>query len=586
MKANGWRPDCHYLNLQFAHQLGLPCYNQLCEERNLIGEWLFSEILFGGSPGNEEYPHRYQGQLNRIARTLEMPLGFLVEIKTQMVPEFLNWAAEAIQWGQYDIVGFTSTFNQNIASLTLAKLIKEKYPAVKILFGGSNFESEMGLEYSRAFDWIDYAVLGEAENILPPFLEALETGAPVPDGIAYRVQGDIFYRESHEITRDFTASGLPDYQDYFKQLRQIDPQSQMMENPIVLYETARGCWWGEKHHCTFCGLNASTMEFRAKPPEQVKMEIAELSQLYDTFRFRIVDNILDLKYFEEVFGEFARENYDMKFFVEVKSNLTRSQIKTLARGGVNVIQPGIESFAVNQLKEMDKGVRPIQNIVCLKWSMYYGIDCEWNILTGFPGEIDQDYRDQIELLQSLVHLQPPIGIGDLYLERFSPYFTRPEEYGVTVTGPGEAYQYVYDNNRVDLMKIAYDFEFESPAHIDPALKVRLREVAEQWKKRHSSEQTPFFFFTRSINFVTVYDGRFEGEPTKTRFEGPAAQTIVFCNESPRSLNQIKKHIGGEGENVRQAESVEGVIADLLERKILYCEREKFLTLALPHNSNI
>jgi len=37
--------------------------------------------------------------------------------------------------GDYGVVGFTSTFNQNIASVTLAKLIKAKYPAIKILFG-------------------------------------------------------------------------------------------------------------------------------------------------------------------------------------------------------------------------------------------------------------------------------------------------------------------------------------------------------------------------------------------------------------------------------------------------------------------
>ena len=50
--------------------------------------------------------------------------------------------------------------------MTLAKLIKEKYPSVKIMFGGANFESEMGLEYFRVFPWIDFVVPGEAEAVL------------------------------------------------------------------------------------------------------------------------------------------------------------------------------------------------------------------------------------------------------------------------------------------------------------------------------------------------------------------------------------------------------------------------------------
>jgi radical SAM superfamily enzyme YgiQ (UPF0313 family) len=35
----------------------------------------------------------------------------------------------------------------------------------------------------------------------------------------------------------------------------------------LLFETSRGCWWGEHSHCTFCGLNGSTMLYRSMAPE-------------------------------------------------------------------------------------------------------------------------------------------------------------------------------------------------------------------------------------------------------------------------------------------------------------------------------
>ena len=154
LKTHGWEVKSFHLLLHFAHQLELQVYNKLCEERFLIGEWLFSELLFGDSKENQEYINQYAGHLRRISESINRPVDFLKSVKTQMVPEFLNWAVNAFDWGQYGIVGFTSTFNQNIASLTLAKLIKEKFPNVKILFGGSNFESEMGLEHFRVFSWI------------------------------------------------------------------------------------------------------------------------------------------------------------------------------------------------------------------------------------------------------------------------------------------------------------------------------------------------------------------------------------------------------------------------------------------------
>ena len=385
----------------------------------------------------------------------------------------------------------------------------------------------------------------------------------------------------------FEKYGPPDYEDYFEELRSIDPDSPHLENPVILYETARGCWWGEKHHCTFCGLNASTMKFRARSIEQVHADISALSKRYDTFRFRLVDNILEMGYIDGVFKEFDNENYDLQFFIEVKSNLNKQQIKKLALGGVNVIQPGIESFSANQLRDMDKGVRPMQNIFFLKWSMYYGIDVTWNILTGFPGEIDDDYRGQIDLIQSLIHLQPPIGVGDLWLERFSPYFTRPGDYGVTIKGPSEAYPYVYDSQKLDLMKIAYDFEFETENRVNPQLTQELRQTVAEWKDRHKSDQLPFLFFTKSLDFVTVYDGRSLDGPSKMRFEGPSAWIISFCNEKPRALEQIRLHIEKKSAPTKVEENaVDLAIEDLEGKKILYGERGKYLTLPLPHNSHL
>ncbi|MDP6657259.1 MAG: RiPP maturation radical SAM C-methyltransferase [Nitrospinaceae bacterium] len=584
LKSKGYPVKGYYLNLHFAHQLGMPVYNKLCEKRFLIGEWLFSHLLFGENPKNQDYLNHFDSYMEIVCQSIDRPREFLTDVKTKMVPEFLQWSVEAGNWGQYDVIGFSSTFNQNVASVTLAKLIKEKHPSVKIMFGGSNFESEMGLEYFRVFPWIDFVVPGEAEGVLVPLIESLENGGKPPKGVVYRKGGEIVFEDNHEMLNDFSENAVPDYDDFFEQLQQIDPYSPLLENPIILYETARGCWWGEKHHCTFCGLNANTMEFRSKPIEQVQADVAYLAQRYDSFRFRFVDNILELKYIEGIFGEMARNNFDLQFFIEVKSNLTKQQIKSLAHGGANVIQPGIESFSLNQLMAMDKGVRPLQNILCMKWAMYYGIEVNWNILIGFPGETNEDYRNQIDLIRLLFHLPPPECVGDLYLERFSPYFSRPEEYGVTIKAPGEAYSYVYDSPDIDLFKIAYDFEFTSENEIDPELRSELLHTAQEWKERHQSDDMPYLIFTKSMNFVTIYDDRTAGNTVKKRLEGPSAWTLLFCNESAKSMDQIKEHIRELG--VEEESAAEKAVQQLEDMGILYGEKGKYLTLALPHNANL
>ena len=215
--------------------------------------------------------------------------------------------------------------------------------------------------------------------------------------------------------------------------------------------------------------------------------------------------------------------------------------------------------------------------------MYYGIEVNWNILIGFPGETNEDYRQQIDLIKLLFHLPPPECVGDLWLERFSPYFMRPEEYGVTITAPGEAYPYVYDNPEIDHLKIAYDFEFKTSTQIDPALKQELYDIAAEWKRRHESEHLPFLIFTKSMDFVKVYDDR-SLQSTQVRLEGAAAKIFLYCNEAAKTIDQIKEHLNGQ--NGKGKESAEEAIRFLEEKGLVYGERGKYFNLALPHNPNL
>ena len=586
LKAQGIGVKTHHLYLHFAYQLGVPLYEVLCEKRGLLGEWLFSHLLFRENPKNAEYTNTFKPIFEDVYRETACPPSYLLELKTTGAPQYLTRMLTEIDWGQHQIVGFTSTFDQNVASLTMAKLIKDLYPSIKIVFGGANFDGEMGLEHFRAFPWIDYVVVGEGEEIFPGLvkqvLEGKEDG--FGPGVAYRHNGKITFQPNDRLFSEFEKTGPPDYDDYFALLDQLNPQFSQGLNKILLYEAARGCWWGEKHHCTFCGLNAQSMKFRSKSPEQVFNEMRELSSRYNTTRFRFVDNIIDMKYIDGLFAKLAAERYDLEVFIETKSNLSKHQMQTLARGGVKSFQPGIESLSLPQLKEMKKGVTPLQNLQAMKWARYYEVETLWNILLGFPGETDADYRRQIELIPAIFHLQPPLSVGELWLERFSPYFKWPEQNGIRITGPGLAYEYVYDSRVVNLTKIAYDFEYELiENNVSPSLIEELTQLTNEWKRRHATDDKPFLLYSKAIDFVTVFDGRSE-QPRKDRYDWPHAFIIDFCNEAPKYLGQIKDGVN-EREEGRScnASAVEQALQDLLRKRLIYEESGRYLTLALPVN---
>ncbi|HEY7129471.1 MAG TPA: RiPP maturation radical SAM C-methyltransferase [Nitrospira sp.] len=582
LKSQGIAVDCHHLNVWFAHKIGVHLYELICEKRALFGEWLFSYLLFRDNPRRAEYPRVFKPVFEQIAQQSGQPIGYFEEMATRIAPQFLTWALTSIEWGRYKLVGFTSTFDQNVASLTMAKLIKDLYPEVTIVFGGANFDGDMGLEYFRAFPFIDHVVVGEGEVAFPALARRILEGKSnesIP-GVAFRQDGQVRLTPNPALFTEFARTGPPDYDDYYHLLAELGDTAQGLDR-ILLYEGSRGCWWGEKHHCTFCGLNAQSMKFRAKSPDQVAREMTYLSHRYDTARFRLVDNIIDMKYIDQLFGQFAAEHCDLDVFIETKSNLHKSQIKTLALGGVKCMQPGLESLSAVQLKAMDKGVTPMQNIVCLKWSYYYRIRVSWNVLLGFPGETNEDYLRQIDLIPSLLHLQPPEATGKFWLERFSPYYARPREYGVRMTGPGLAYEYVYDAREIDLKKIAYDFEYELENWpVDPHTYQELVTAIENWQRLHASTDRPFLYYSKALGYVTVYDGRNPKAPMRHRYDGLAATLIEMCNESPKSLDQMA---AGFESKTGRPDQLEAALVDLTSRRVLYEERGKYFTLAIPEH---
>lgn len=586
LKAKGVPVDCHHLNVRFAHKIGVPLYEMICEKRALFGEWIFSYLLFRENPKRAEYPRLFAPVFEQVAKESGHPASFFEDMATRTAPQFLTWALTAIDWGQYKIVGFTSTFDQNVASLTMAKLIKDLYPDVTIVFGGANYDGEMGMEYFRAFPFIDHVVVGEGEEILPELVRYVLAGkvGAVPSGVAYRTGGTISFTPNHSLFSDFAKTGPPDYDDYYHLLAELGEAAKGLDR-ILLYEGSRGCWWGEKHHCTFCGLNAQSMKFRAKSPEQAAREMAYLSSRYDTGRFRLVDNIIDLKYIENLFGRFAADHCDLDVFIETKSNLQKSQIRTLAAGGVKCMQPGLESLSLNQLQAMDKGVTPMQNIICLKWSAYYRIAVSWNILLGFPGETNEDYRRQIDLIPSLFHLHPPEATGKFWLQRFSPYYTKPHDYGIRITGPWTAYEYVYDARQVDVSKIAYDFEYELDHwNVDQQVYQELVDLVQEWQKLAGSNDRPFLYYSKAMDYVTVYDGRNPIAPTRRRYDWPAAGIIEACNEAAKSVEQIRALLADRPERGATTDgAIDAALGVLTAARILYEERGKYFTLAIPEN---
>ena len=105
-----------------------------------------------------------------------------------------------------------------------------------------------------------------------------------------------------------TSCPIPDYDDYFARLAAIRHWPQHRFEPHLVFETSRGCWWGAKHHCTFCGLNGDTMAFRSKSPDRAFDEIDRpVAGVMASRSVGCVDNILDMRYVDTLFPRLRRQ---------------------------------------------------------------------------------------------------------------------------------------------------------------------------------------------------------------------------------------------------------------------------------------
>jgi ribosomal peptide maturation radical SAM protein 1 len=460
LAEEGIECDVAYPNLLFAEWVGVDCYQFIDERISLqmfVGDWLFAQHLFGERLDLDSYI-----QTLRLFLKNETEFQKLLEIRSIIGP-FLNQCLEKLKVEEYGLVGFTTTFQQNLASLALAYQIKKTYPGKILVFGGGNCEGIMGFQLLSSFPWIDYVCCGEAESSFPALVKAIESGESVSTigGIVYRDHDRPISTGPPRPIREMDQLPIPDYDDYFEALRN-SPVSSLL-SPVLPIENSRGCWWGAKSHCTFCGLNGTTMEFRSKSASRVLREVQFLKDRYQRGDFVAVDNIMDMRYFKDLLPRLKQEACGLSLFYETKANLKREQVKLLSEAGVKAIQPGIESLNTHVLKLMRKGTTALQNIELLKWCREYGVVAAWNLLCGFPGETPEDYEQTEEFIDALYHLPPPGVAGNIRLDRFSPYFNHPRKYGLTGIKPFLVYELIYPLPRKELFNLAYFFEY---AYID------------------------------------------------------------------------------------------------------------------------
>lgn len=576
--------DLRYFTFTFAEFIGYENYQWISNDipyTAFAGDWTFTGDLYGEDAGAV---HDYVQNILINRFQLEEPCIRRIARVRSMVSAFLDYCEAAIPWAQYDLVGFTSTFEQNIASLSLAQRIKRSHSHIKIAFGGANWEAEMGQELHRRFPFVDYVCSGEAEESFPKLLSHLadpqnpDAALHTIPGIVYRTNNESVSTHQGQLVLDMDGLPFPDFSDYFQDLSESTVAASVV--PILLMETSRGCWWGAKQHCTFCGLNGGSMGFRSKSAARTLQELRYLTDRWRIDLVELVDNILDMRSFDDLLPALVKAGSPYRLFYEVKANLSRRHVELLSRSGVYRIQPGIESMSDHVLHLMRKGTSALRNIQLLKWCREYGIGVDWNILYGFPGETEQDYGEMLNLFPAIRFLSPPTACGPVRLDRFSPYFNTPEKFGLTNVRPLAAYHFLYPFPPESLEKLAYFFDYD---YKDGRGAHRYASKVIAYVQAWQCQPEPGMLSSvrGHDGSLVIWDTRSDAVQREYRFTGVERAAYEYCDDL-RDGELVARHLRKVfPEQSLSTEHVIDFLNTLVTCRLMVTDGQHFLSLAIP-----
>ncbi len=621
LKRQGIGCRVAYLNFDLAERVGLESYLWIADQFAFVlgGERLFAREYFGDRlPDDASY---WREVLLPADAGLETEDRGEYERIGRCVGPFLDACLEAVDWRRYEVVGFAASFQQTMASMCLARRIKELRPQTTIVLGGAACEGEMGPELLQWFPEVDFVFSGEADLTFPVLAERLLAGRalePLPPGV--------IGRRAHEVpsvplseqsppgrshrNADFSRAGpdllcagpqsdggrahaavamveeldplpFPDFADYFARLERSGLREQI--EPLLVFETSRGCWWGRKHHCLFCGLNGARLAFRSKSPNRALEELRYLAGRYGVRRVCWADNILDPRYFRSLLPMLKEAGLGVKFECEMRTSLRREDARLLVDAGLGAAQLGIETFATGVLKLAGKGTTAVENLQALKWFSEAGIEVKWNLLYGFPGEDPQDYAALAELLPSLFHLAPPQAVGRVRLDRFSPYFENPARFGMAAVRPHRSFAFVYPFAADALARLAYYFEFDYADGRTPEEYAQaVLRAAGQWQQLGGT--VSLRYWDRPDGVLLITDTRPEAETFQRRLSAWQRELYLYCDPAHTAAEVYQfaaREMPAPKPNEQQ---IAAALEQWVQAGIMACVDGKYLSLALRAES--
>ncbi len=575
--------QAHHLYLKVAETIGYRLY-QAISERTWLAESVYAALMF---------PERKK-EIERIfyrearGRSVLQKADFKTLIhKVQEVSESF---IKGVDWAGFGLAGFSVCLCQLTSSLYFIKRIKQDFPDLLVVVGGSTFAGEMIPGLLKAFPEVDFVVNGEGEVPLSRLVGHLRNsdgkeGIKSVPGVVTRnrAQGDSSVCFSQ--VEKLSTLPPPVYDDYFRMLETFVPEKRFF--PTLCAEMSRGCWWrspkvsATRKGCAFCNLNLQWDGYRSKAASQVISEIDHLTGKYKTLSVAFMDNLVPARQSKEIFLQLGKLHKDLRLFAEIRATTPRGVLKAMRSAGMCEVQVGIEALSTRLLKKLNKGTTAIQNLEIMKHCEALNISNISNLILCFPGSDAEDVKETLRALEFAAAFRP-LKIVHFWLGYGSPVWQDPRAFGLSAVFKHPNYKALFpaDIYRSMLFMIqSYRGDLGYQRRLWQEVKKRVR----TWKKMYTelcpgSPGSPILSFRDGRDFLILRQKRLAAEPLTHRLVGTSRAIYLYC-QTHRSIKSILARFPTLGED-----KTVPFLKMMVDKKLMFEENNRYLSLAVPVRS--
>jgi radical SAM superfamily enzyme YgiQ (UPF0313 family) len=309
--------------------------------------------------------------------------------------------------------GFSTICSSFHISLEIARRLKKKESESIIIFGGPQITATYK-ESLIKFDFIDYAILYEADYALPKLLKAIENGENLNkvSGVAYIGSNKELTYTSAEIISDLNKLPYLDFRQ-FKNWEEVKHKERGF-----MIDVGRGC----PFNCTFCSTTKFFhRKFRIKSVERVIKELQHLRD-YSGEEKLICNFTHDMltyneKYIISLCDEIRRNFGDIiRWSCSARLDcLSERTIRKLAEANCNSIFIGIESGSKKIQKAINKNLDLAKLPMIQEELIKNKIEAIYSFILGFPEETPEDVNETIRIIVRII-----LRLGDFQVGILSP----------------------------------------------------------------------------------------------------------------------------------------------------------------------